>query len=237
MESFKTQPLKSRVPDSGARRLEERTPDKKRVRALIVEDSPEDAFLLQLQLTQHTWASYGIAFATTLREALDVLEAQDFDLVIADLNLPDSLAMTTVRSLRLATEAPLIVHTGEGSVLIGEESLRCGADDFLEKGAPQDTISRILRFALSRRSTDRDTRMILDHCSETLLISRESGGVVFANDAARRLLGPSVSELPAAWEVSVGADWCSLEKIELKRVAITWNHRPAILTIAKNHQE
>ena len=57
------------------------------------------------------------------------------DVVMLDLNLPDSTGVDTVRRCRMLTDAPLVVLTGlaEESA-VTEMAIQAGADDYLVKG-------------------------------------------------------------------------------------------------------
>lgn len=72
----------------------------------------------------------------TLEEGRAALEddAESFDLVLLDLNLPDSLGLETLDSvLETADETPVVVLTGIDDAAIGREAVERGAEDYLVK--------------------------------------------------------------------------------------------------------
>ena len=104
------------------------------LRVLLVEDNEDDAWILRRELERGGYALYSrrVASATELEDALD---AEPWDIVLADYSLPRfdaPLALAIVRA-RLP-DIPFIIVSGT----IGEEAVvRCmrdGANDFFVKG-------------------------------------------------------------------------------------------------------
>src|SRR6185503_20335028 len=69
------------------------------VRVLLLEDDHAFAGLVRANLERVDWADLSIEHAPTMRHALARLERGGIDLVITDLNLPDSKGLDTVESL------------------------------------------------------------------------------------------------------------------------------------------
>src|SRR6202521_2566379 len=83
------------------------------VRILLIEDDELFAGLVRANLERAHWADLSIEQAPTLRDALVRLEGGGFDLVVTDLNLPDSKGLETLESLVRATDRLILVLTGE----------------------------------------------------------------------------------------------------------------------------
>jgi two-component system response regulator QseB len=110
-------------------------------RILIIEDDPEIAQLLRLELEeagyQTDWASKGMTGLVRLREAPP-------DLVVLDLGLPDLDGGEVARRIRAGAEVPIIVLTAADGVERKVSLLSGGADDYMVKPFhPAELLARI----------------------------------------------------------------------------------------------
>jgi signal transduction histidine kinase len=90
--------------------------------------------------------------AEELRAAINALAEQDFDLLIADLNVPDSSGLDTFFALRAeAPEVPIMVLSAHEEDAIAIEAVQNGAQDYLNKRkvTPQALI-RSVRYSVER---------------------------------------------------------------------------------------
>lgn len=119
---------------------------------LLVEDDPVYARLITELLDTSRYA--GILHVTRvvlLSEALARMEANDFDVLLLDVGLPDSQGLDTVLTVRRAApELPVVVLTGRDDI-VAPQALRAGAQDYLIKGSFGDELlTRSLRYAVER---------------------------------------------------------------------------------------
>ena len=122
-----------------------------RQRVLLVEDNPADRMFMNTCLNEgaHPMA---LDVAVRLDEASSRLQAQRYELVIADLNLPDGAGMDTFyRVKELAADAAIVVMTGVDDARLASQAIQAGAQDYLVKGdmKPQ-RVRQCLSNALSR---------------------------------------------------------------------------------------
>ncbi|MFO1327004.1 MAG: response regulator transcription factor [Rubrivivax sp.] len=88
--------------------------------------------------------------AGSLRQALDAVQAEAFDLLVLDLGLGDELALSSLPRLRdAATGARILVLTSMPEDLYAERCLRAGADGFVAKGALAGTLLDAVRTVLA----------------------------------------------------------------------------------------
>lgn len=104
-----------------------------RTRVLLVEDDP-----LHAQIIEEMIASIGAPFemvvAGRFSEMIERLGASEADLVLLDLELPDSSGLETYLRLREQTpDLPVIILTATGSDEIAKNALDAGAQDYLVK--------------------------------------------------------------------------------------------------------
>lgn len=119
------------------------------VNILIIEDEPVSLQLLSSQLRREP--CFHVDTAVTLKAAREIIEETPPDVILSDLNLPDSEGLDTLRALLQQCELPIVVLTSNDDAEIINEALRQGAQDYIVKG--QDgarAIIRSLRYAIMR---------------------------------------------------------------------------------------
>ncbi|SMP62241.1 Serine/threonine protein kinase [Neorhodopirellula lusitana] len=124
------------------------------IEVLIVEDDQDDLFLTT-EMLQRGNNAVNIFTAHTLQEAIHCGQANDhIDVVLLDLQLPDSHGVDTVRSLHAAMPTtPMIVLTGHEDEAVSEECVAAGADMLLCKGnVTPYVLERLIFVTLSRAS-------------------------------------------------------------------------------------
>lgn len=105
------------------------------IRVLLVEDVPVIARIVERMLMNSQHCLYHIEWRTTLAEALQALQQQDFDTILLDLNLPDSEELATLeRVMETSRSVPVVVLTGTDDEAIGLRAVQAGAQDYLIKG-------------------------------------------------------------------------------------------------------
>ena len=130
------------------------------LRVLLVEDNPGDAKLVSLMLADCAEPAFRLAHAATLGEALNVLDREHFDLILLDLNLPDSSGLQGLGMLTGRVPGiPVVVLTGLDDEHLGTEALRHHAGDFLVKGRiDTNALTRAIRYAVERTHAEEDLR-------------------------------------------------------------------------------
>src|SRR2546425_437697 len=104
------------------------------VRVLLVEDESASGMVVEQHLAAIRSVQCRTQIATTLEEALERLSRERYDLVIADLHLPDSPAAETIATLVRACDYPVIALTVDESAELRARSVASGAYDYLLKG-------------------------------------------------------------------------------------------------------
>jgi diguanylate cyclase (GGDEF)-like protein len=134
---------------------------------LLIEDNLGDARMFEEILADSTVARFVVTRVDRLAEAANRLAEARFDVVVLDLNLPDSRGLDTLRRAHtLAPGLPILILTGTDDDAYGLAALRAGAQDYVVKGryAP-DRLAVTLRFAIERH------RLLQAARAETLLDS------------------------------------------------------------------
>ena len=126
---------------------------------LLLEDVAATTQIIKTYLAAVSPAAL-LESVVTLREALERLAAGSFDLVLADLNVPDSKGLDTLDSLVKATDRLIVVLTVEDSPDLREKAIARGAYDFLHKSQlTRAALGQIFRLAAIQSNTFRSLRM------------------------------------------------------------------------------
>lgn len=130
------------------------------IRVLLIEDDRSEADLIQEKLIEaqrFAWdlPAFVVEHELQLGVALERLVDEAFDVVLSDLDLPDSRADETVATLREKVPSmPLVVLTGREDEALAHESVRAGVQDYLYKAeATGSLLARTLMYAIERQQT------------------------------------------------------------------------------------
>ncbi|GAA2347616.1 fused response regulator/phosphatase [Dactylosporangium salmoneum] len=130
-----------------------------RIRVLLVEDDPGDAFLVR-ELLAEADAPFDVDIAQTMREARP--RFRDVHCILLDLGLPDASGLDGLRQvLQHAAGAAVCVLTGLEDEHLGTAAVAEGAQDYLVKGTVDGAgLSRAVRYAVERRRADEQARLL-----------------------------------------------------------------------------
>jgi response regulator RpfG family c-di-GMP phosphodiesterase len=104
--------------------------ENRRARLLIVDDEPEIRNVLHEFLSE----SYSCLTASSAEEALQMLVAESFDLIISDITMQQMSGLEMVpHILKLAPDTVIIMISGMQTVESAIEALRVGAFDYIMK--------------------------------------------------------------------------------------------------------
>lgn len=131
------------------------------VNILLVEDNLAEARLLQEFLKGTVVSRFNLVHVKRLEEAISMLkrsanaqlEADNFDVILLDLTLPDSYGLASVDLLtQNAPSLPIVVLTNTNDDELAVKAVRQGAQDYLVKRhVNQDILVRSLRYAIERK--------------------------------------------------------------------------------------
>jgi DNA-binding NtrC family response regulator len=101
------------------------------IRLLIVDDDEE---LSRTLVSRFQRLGTAVTAASTLAEALALVEAKTFDVALLDYNLPDGTGIQLLEQLKKQQpELEAIMLTGHGSIETAIQAMRLGAYDYLTK--------------------------------------------------------------------------------------------------------
>src|SRR5437763_3224992 len=175
----------------------------KLLNVLLVEDNLIDARLIS-GLLKGPAESLKCRHVNRLSEALQLLRAIQFDVILLDLNLEYSAGYETFsRILPPAAKAAILVLSGSDDEDLAIRTVREGAQDYLVKGSFDGRLLlRSIRYAFERkqseealRESEAAVRAIFENSLEAIIITDDHGSCIQANSAAATLTGLSHQKL------------------------------------------
>jgi len=132
--------------------------DQQSIRVLVIEDDDADFILLRRLLAKNRSVNINAVRSQLVSEALKVMGEKQFDIVLSDLNVPDSSGIDTfVRIHERFPDIPVIVLTGLDDEATAIVAVQKGAQDYLVKGITDAAVLiRSMRYALERQKLVRE---------------------------------------------------------------------------------
>ena len=125
---------------------------------LLVEDNPGDIYIITNFLSTSD-LNPTLTKASTLNEAQLLCMNNEFDVILLDLGLPDSIGLETLRKMQVfKVNPPVVVMTGLNDEDIALKSLREGAQDYLVKSMlNSENIVRSVKYSIERKKLQKLT--------------------------------------------------------------------------------
>jgi DNA-binding NtrC family response regulator len=127
--------------------------DNQHIKVLIIEDDEGDARLICRFLSKAENIYFDVERAELMSSGVDLLEKKNFDVILSDLGLPDSVGVETLVKLHgLYPDVPVIVLTGLDDENVALIAVQSGAQDYLVKGQIDTSqLVRSIRYAMERQ--------------------------------------------------------------------------------------
>lgn len=117
----------------------------------IEDDSLMVSLVKRLLRLVHQYVDLHTKAALCLSDGLLELQTNTYDLVLLDLELPDSNGIETFHHVHGATDLPIVVLTAEANLYKRIETISAGAQDCIYKAElTHDVLLRSIRFAVER---------------------------------------------------------------------------------------
>lgn len=104
--------------------------DENTKKILIVED---DKGISDFVIPELEHEGFKTALAETGRQALEKFEAENPDLILLDVMLPELNGLEVLRRIRQTSNVPIILETARGETIDKINGLNAGADDYIPK--------------------------------------------------------------------------------------------------------
>jgi DNA-binding response OmpR family regulator len=163
-----------------------------RQRVLLVEPDPEEATILELHLSD---AGLDVHIARTLVQAREALRGAEFELVVAEVILPDGDGielLAEARTLNGGESLGWVVYTSSNSQSKAQRAFALGALDFVAKPIAVGVFVAKLRAMIDQRTRKRQggvsgslAEMGLPEIVQAVLQGRKSGRLTIERGADR----------------------------------------------------
>ncbi|MGD0818557.1 MAG: ATP-binding protein [Methanomassiliicoccales archaeon] len=128
------------------------------VRVMAIEDNPGDLALVKNYLKGPILRQYQIGSADRVSSALGMLGIGAFDVVLLDLDLPDSQGLETFTKIHgKFPQVPIVVLTGFMDEATAARAINEGAQDYLFKNdLTSSSLGHAITFAIERKRIERE---------------------------------------------------------------------------------
>jgi PAS domain S-box-containing protein/putative nucleotidyltransferase with HDIG domain len=171
---------------------------------LLIEDNPGDARLIREMLAEGAGARFQLVCAEQLSSGLERLAANDIEVVLLDLGLPDSQGFDTfTKTYAQAPGVPIIVLSGLADEQLAIKTVQEGAQDYLVKGhLDSHALVRTIRYAIERKRTEEllresetQVRKLFEAIPDSILVHDDEGNILHINEIGAERLEWSAKDL------------------------------------------
>lgn len=182
----------------------------KKLHLLILEDNPDDFYLLKETIRTSKTLSSRTYHASTLKQAIETVRTKEVDLAVLDLNLPDSNGLDTYVSFAAKfPHIPVVVMTGYKNQDLAIRAVQKGAQDYIFKGETSNAaIDRTILYAIERHrlinelkastETIRKLSIAVEQSPVSIVITDVEGQIEYVNRQFSEMTGYEKAEVIGA---------------------------------------
>lgn len=168
------------------------------VEVLLVEPSATDVALIRAALAGDRLGAYDVTVIERLSQALSTLRQGYFDVVLLNLDLPDSEGVDTFTSLHdKYPDVPVIVFSDGVDEDVALAVMQAGAQDHLIKGEMSwNLAARAIRYAVERqraqlslRANETRWRALVENAPSAIVVVGPDGKVTFVSSSTKNSMG------------------------------------------------
>jgi two-component system, NarL family, sensor histidine kinase UhpB len=174
------------------------------IKILFVEDNPGDVVIIKEMLKEIDGIHFEVTTADNLKEGINHLINEDFDILLLDLNLPDSEGIQTFITINQnARDLPIIILTGLSDEEFAITSVGKGAQDYLVKGQTDgQLLAKSIKYSIERkriekelRSSEEKYRLMVEKIQSGVFLIDSENKLKYVNESMAKMLGYTVHEM------------------------------------------
>ncbi|GAB1489269.1 sigma-54 dependent transcriptional regulator [Opitutaceae bacterium] len=130
---------------------------------LIVDDEKHTREGLQQALAD----TYDVSVAASADEAFNLMEVQEFDVILTDLRMPGKSGLKVIdKALALPNRPAVLMMTAYGNIETAVEAMKRGAVDFLTKPVNIERLEVLIQRALKTRTLEVEVKQLHERLDE-----------------------------------------------------------------------
>jgi DNA-binding NtrC family response regulator len=130
---------------------------------LIVDDEKHTREGLQQALAD----SYDVSVAASADEAFNLMEVQEFEVILTDLRMPGKSGLKVIdKALALPNKPAVLMMTAYGNIETAVEAMKRGAVDFLTKPVNIERLEVLIQRALKTRTLEVEVKQLHERLDE-----------------------------------------------------------------------
>ena len=170
---------------------------------MLVEDNPGDALIINEMLKEIYDQDFELVHFQRIKDGLKQ-DKENFDIMLLDLNLPDSRGIETFNTMNMhAPELPIIILTGLVDEELAINIVSEGAQDYLVKGQiDRQLLSRSIKYSIERkhieidlRNSEEKYRSMVEKIESGLFLVNSKNELSYVNSQMADMLGYEMDEL------------------------------------------
>lgn len=177
--------------------------DERNFKILLIEDCNDYAHLIERILCEKSSKVMEVEHYETFSEGYERLMNGGIDLVLLDLDLPDSSNIDKIVKIHVSTDTPIIVLTGTDDEQVAIKAVQMGAQDYLMKSnLDSGLLVRSIRYAIERKKVDDQLkrteerfRRLIENGVDLIAILDLDGSMKYVSPSHRRVLGYEDNDL------------------------------------------
>lgn len=156
------------------------------INVLLIEDNPGDIFLIHEMLDEIQNSRFKLHNVQCLDEGLDYLQKNRADIILLDLNLPDSSGLDTFYETKnKAPMIPIVILSSLDDENTAVRAVKGDAQDYLIKGKVDSSLlARSMFYAIERKSIEEELIKHRNHLEE--LVEERTVELQAANEFLQR---------------------------------------------------
>ena len=177
------------------------------LRILHIDDDEEFLFLTKMFLEQISEGKVDINYLTDPEQALDVLDTNNFDVIVCDYQMPRMDGLELLSKLKTQkSEIPFIMFTGRGREEVAIRALNLGAEYYIKKeGEPESQFRELYhiiqkvvdhkRIEKDLKTSERRFREFAELLPETVFEIDKEMNIIFVNNFFLKEFGYELCEI------------------------------------------
>lgn len=172
---------------------------------LIVDDEKHTREGLQQALAEN----YDVSVAGNADEAFNLMEAQEFDVILTDLRMPGKSGLKVIdKALTLPSKPAVLMMTAYGNVETAVEAMKRGAVDFLTKPVNIERLEVLIQRALKTKTLEVEVKQLHERLDDKFNFEGILGNSTKLKDVLDRvkLVAPSRATVLIEGESGTGKE-------------------------------